>query len=131
MKRRCSLALTLAPMSVVLSVSGRWGHEPNPPAPFPKRGKGKSPLPVSGRGGGERSPQDATPPAATTDDPSNSIISQLHIFFLPAADTIQVTEFYVISNVGDATYVGRQEPGDSVATTLAFTLPEGASNLGF
>jgi mono/diheme cytochrome c family protein len=62
----------------------------------------------------------------TTTDASAVRASQVHVVLqFPSADTIQVTEIWVLSNTGDKTVVPTGSSG------LLFSLPPGASNIGF
>ena len=65
-----------------------------------------------------------------TTDPSGIVIDQMHYFIAPAGDYVRIAEYYLIGNTGDRTYTGT-ENADGVRTTLAFTLPAGASDLYF
>lgn len=64
-----------------------------------------------------------------TEDPSAIQITQLHTFMVVAEGRLVVEEYILISNLGDETYVGREDPETGRRLTLAFTLPAGASDL--
>lgn len=65
----------------------------------------------------------------TTDDPSTVTVGQLHIFLERSGGHLQVHEYYLISNSGDRTYVGQEDPGTGKRLTLTFPLPAGAENV--
>ena len=67
----------------------------------------------------------------TTEEPTNVLVTQLHIFMTGMGDRLQVGEYYLIGNTGDRTYIGGGEPETGRRVTLRFTLPEGAGGLGF
>jgi len=70
----------------------------------------------------------------TTDDSTDVVITQLHIFATRAGDRsqlLQIAEYYLISNNGDRTYIGTRQSEDAPRTVLSFTLPEEADNLTF
>jgi hypothetical protein len=67
----------------------------------------------------------------TTDSTQAVGITQLHLFMVPFGDIIQVSEYYLVGNAGDASYVGTEDPETGERTTLTFSLPEGAVNLQF
>lgn len=64
----------------------------------------------------------------TTDDPSMVTVAQLHIFLRRVDERLQVREYYLISNSGDKTYIGREDPDTGQRFTLVFSLPAGATN---
>lgn len=64
----------------------------------------------------------------TTEDPSQIVVTQLHIFLQRVEDRLEVGEFYLISNTGDRTYVGREDPQTGRRVTLVFTFPPGATD---
>ena len=67
----------------------------------------------------------------TTEDPSAIVVTQLHVFVTRSGDWLQVGEYYLVSNTGDQTYIGTEDPATSQRVTLRFTLPEGAVELAF
>lgn len=66
-----------------------------------------------------------------TDDPSQIAVTQLHFFVMPGDEVVQLSEYHLISNEGDRTYVGMADAGEEQRTTLTFLLPEGATGLSF
>ncbi|MBN1179515.1 MAG: hypothetical protein JXD18_09900 [Anaerolineae bacterium] len=66
-----------------------------------------------------------------TEDAADLTITQLHMFMVPMGDGFQVSEYYLVSNVGERAYVGTTDPDSGRRLTLFFTLPEGAENLRF
>ncbi|HIE37728.1 MAG TPA: hypothetical protein EYP77_01435, partial [Anaerolineae bacterium] len=46
----------------------------------------------------------------TTEEPTNVLVTQLHIFMTGMGDRLQVGEYYLIGNTGDRTYIGGGEP---------------------
>jgi hypothetical protein len=67
----------------------------------------------------------------TTEELTEIQITQLHVFLLAAGDRMQISEYYLVSNSGDRTYVGAEDAEVGEHTTLSFSLPEGASGLTF
>ena len=67
----------------------------------------------------------------TTEELTEIQVTQLHVFLLAAGDRMQVSEYYLISNMGDRTYVGSAGGETDQRTTLSFSLPEGATGLTF
>ncbi len=65
----------------------------------------------------------------TTEDPSGIVVTQLHVFLRRTGDRLDVREFYLISNVGDQTYVGQEDSQTGRRHTLTFTLPPNAADL--
>lgn len=64
----------------------------------------------------------------TTTETTGLIIDRLHLLFdFPAPDFIQVSEIFILSNLGSATIVAESPGGASVE----FPLPEGAQSLIF
>ncbi len=63
-----------------------------------------------------------------TTDPSQVVIRRLHVFLeVPGQERLRVVELYVLENRGEKTLVAPEgEEG-----VLAFTLPQGATNLAF
>ncbi len=77
--------------------------------------------------GQELAPLDITIYDSTT-EPDALTVDRMHIILdFSASGTVQVVEFYIISNSGDKTLVAAQEGG----AVLEFKLPEGATNLQF
>lgn len=67
----------------------------------------------------------------TTEDPAAVLIAQVHIFISRVDDRFQFGEYYLISNMGDRTFVGTEDSGTGRRITLPFTLPAGAEDLSF
>jgi hypothetical protein len=67
----------------------------------------------------------------TTENPAGVQITQLHIFTGATGDRLQMSEFHLVGNAGDRTYVGVRDPETDGRVTLTFTLPEGAEALSF
>jgi hypothetical protein len=67
----------------------------------------------------------------TTEELSGIQVTQLHLFLLAAGERMQISEYYLVSNSGDRTYVGSEDPEMGRRTTLSFSLPEGATGLTF
>jgi hypothetical protein len=67
----------------------------------------------------------------TTDDPTEIQIAQMHVFISGGGDRIQVGEYCLISNTGDRTYVGIENPATGQRITLNYTLPDSAEELHF
>jgi hypothetical protein len=65
----------------------------------------------------------------TTEDPSQIVVTQLHLFLQREEDRLVVREFYLVSNTGDQTYIGREDPQTGRRLTLAFTFPPDAADL--
>ncbi len=65
----------------------------------------------------------------TTEDPSQIVVTQLHIFLRRLEDRLEVHEFYLISNTGDQIYIGREDPRTGRRHALAFALPADAADL--
>lgn len=65
----------------------------------------------------------------TTEDPSQIVVTQLHIFLRQAEDRLEVHEFYLLSNTGDQTCIGREDPRTGRRHTLVFALPPDAADL--
>jgi hypothetical protein len=66
-----------------------------------------------------------------TEDTSDLVVTQAHMFVSRDGDRIQVGEYYLVSNTGDRTCVGTEAPGTGRRTTLSLTLPDGAEGLRF
>jgi hypothetical protein len=67
----------------------------------------------------------------TTEDPADVQVTQLHVFASVAGDRLRVSEFHLLGNSGDRTYVGARDPESGERVSLTFSLPEGATNLSF
>jgi hypothetical protein len=67
----------------------------------------------------------------TTEDPAAVLIAQAHIFISRADDRFQFGEYYLISNIGDRTFVGTEDARTGRRITLPFSLPAGAEYLSF
>nr|HID13318.1 hypothetical protein [Anaerolineae bacterium] len=67
----------------------------------------------------------------TTEDTADVLVTQLHIFMTRAGERLQVGEYYLVSNTGERTYVGVEDPETGQRATLNFALPEGAEGLRF
>ena len=65
----------------------------------------------------------------TTEDPSQIVVTQLHLFVQRAEDRLVVREFYLVSNTGDQTYIGKEDPQTGRRLTLTFTFPPDAADL--
>lgn len=59
------------------------------------------------------------------DPPDDIVINQLHLFVMPLADRLQITEYYLLGNTGASTYEGTEN------ATVVFTLPDSAENVQF
>jgi hypothetical protein len=67
----------------------------------------------------------------STDDPAQISVTQLHLFVMPGEEVLQLSEYHLISNEGQRTYVGQATADADRPTTLTFLLPEGAAGLRF
>lgn len=67
----------------------------------------------------------------TTEDPSTVLVTQLHVFLVVAGGQLQVSEYLLLSNTGERTYVGTLDPATGERTTLTFALPDGVESLSF
>ncbi len=65
------------------------------------------------------------------EEPTGVEVTQLHLFMTSMGDTLQVAEYYLVSNMGDQAYVGSVDAETGRRVTLAFSLPEGATHLSF
>jgi len=65
----------------------------------------------------------------TTEDPSQIVVTQLHLFLQREEDRLVVREFYLVSNTGDQTYIGKEDPQTGRHLTLTFTFPPDAADL--
>jgi hypothetical protein len=66
----------------------------------------------------------------TTEDNTAVEIPQLHVFINTDGDLLRVGGYYLVSNTGDRTYVGKLETYTRRRATLSVRLPEGAQPLG-
>ncbi|MCU0519508.1 MAG: hypothetical protein MUF84_02285 [Anaerolineae bacterium] len=66
-----------------------------------------------------------------TEDISGVQVDQAHLFIVPLGDRIQVAEYYLVGSSAERAYVGTQKTGQDRRTTLSFTVPSGATSLGF
>ena len=66
----------------------------------------------------------------STTDAGVVVIDQVHYFIVPTGDAVHITEYYLIGNTGDLTYIGTETAAGTRAT-LTFTLPPGAYDLTF
>jgi hypothetical protein len=64
-----------------------------------------------------------------TDEPAGVEITQLHVFIVPGETRPQVLEYYLLSNAGDRTYVGKENAETGRRVTMVVPLPDGADNL--
>ncbi len=58
-------------------------------------------------------------------------IEQSHLFIRFLGDRLEVQEFHLLSNTGEAPYAGEADPDLGVPVTLHFDLPPGVENLEF
>lgn len=65
----------------------------------------------------------------TTEDPSQIVVTQLHIFLQREEDRLVVREFYLVNNTGSQTYIGREDPQTGRRLTLTFPFPPDAADL--
>lgn len=66
-----------------------------------------------------------------TADPANVQIGQGHLFIMPMAGRLYVTEHYLLDNTGERAYIGALDPVSGERATLYFSPPEGATGLTF
>jgi hypothetical protein len=66
-----------------------------------------------------------------TEDPSSVLIGQVHLLASVVGEELQISEYHLVSNTGDRTYVGSEDPATGERTTLVFSLPDGATDLRF
>ena len=66
-----------------------------------------------------------------SEDPSDIVVPQLHVFISVTDGYLGIGEYYVVSNTGDRTYVGVELPETGGRATLSVALPRGAEGLGF
>ena len=81
--------------------------------------------------GGDRPAVVEVPIYDQTSDTSSVVIERFHVFFDVTTDGVEVTEVYIVSNVGDRTVVGAVTLSDGSQATLLFPLPPGAANVRF
>lgn len=65
----------------------------------------------------------------TTEDPSQIVVTQLHIFLQREGNRLVVREFYLVNNTGGETYIGREDPQTGRRLTLTFSFPPDAADL--
>ena len=58
-------------------------------------------------------------------------VTQLHIFIASSEGGLAVGEYYLLSNMGEQTYEGVEDPQAGERVTVSFTLPKGAQGLRF
>lgn len=56
------------------------------------------------------------------------VIDQLHLFLFPAEETLTISEYYLLGNMGDTVYTGVSE-GSEEGITIVFPLPAGAAEI--
>ncbi|MAT43735.1 MAG: hypothetical protein CL609_15465 [Anaerolineaceae bacterium] len=66
-----------------------------------------------------------------TNDLSNAQIDQLHVLFYNDQYGVEVSEVYVLSNLGDKTIKDALQLEDGTNVTVKFPLPEDATNVSF
>lgn len=62
---------------------------------------------------------------------SDIVVTQLHIFITKSAGGLGIGEYYLLSNTGEQTYEGVEDPQTGERVTARFALPEGAQGLRF
>ncbi len=67
----------------------------------------------------------------TTEDAAAVVVTQLHVFMTGSGDWLQVSEYYLISNTGDRTYIGVEDSEAGRRVTWTVTQPAGAENARF
>lgn len=73
-------------------------------------------------------------PAPQTGDGQDSsaiVVTQLHVFVTKSEGSLGIGEYYLLSNTGEQTYEGLEDPQTGERVTVSFTLPEGAERLRF
>jgi len=80
---------------------------------------------------GESSPNIELPIYETTTDLSQVQVDEMHVLFNFAQDGLEVSEIYLLSNLGDRTITGTLTLTDSQPATLEFPLPVGADYVFF
>jgi len=68
--------------------------------------------------------------AGTTEDDSFIVLERVHLIVQPLADAVQIGEMLILSNYGDAGYVGSSLPDGTVAT-IRVQLPPDAEQVSF
>ena len=68
--------------------------------------------------------------ADSTDDDAGIVIERAHLIIRPLQEAVQIGQMAIISNLGDATYVGIPADGRAMAT-LRFFLPPDAAQVSF
>lgn len=63
--------------------------------------------------------------------PSDIEVTQLHIFITRSESGLGIGEYYLLSNSGEQTYEGVEDPQSGERVTVSFTLPVGAQGLRF
>lgn len=64
-------------------------------------------------------------------DASAIEVTQLHVFITRSESGLGIGEYYLLSNMGEQTYEGVEDPQSGRRVTVSFTLPEGAQGLRF
>lgn len=80
---------------------------------------------------GITSPNIEIPIYETTNDLSQVQVDEMHVLFNFAQDGIEVSEIYLLSNLGDRTITGTLTLTDGQPATLEFPLPAGADYVFF
>ena len=62
-----------------------------------------------------------------TEDAAAVSVTRLHIFMVPADDRLRVAELHQVTNAGDRTFIGAEDPATGRRVTVDFSLPPGAS----
>ena len=81
--------------------------------------------------GGETSPNIELPIYESTDDLSQVRVDEMHVLFNFAQDGLEVSEIYLLSNLGDRTVTGTLTLDDGQPATVEFPLPAGADYVFF
>jgi hypothetical protein len=71
------------------------------------------------------------PQTGAIQPPSNIVVTQAHVFITRSEGGLAVGEYYLLSNTGEQTYEGIEDPRTGGRVTVSFTLPEGAQGLRF
>ncbi len=80
---------------------------------------------------GVTSPNIEIPIYETTNDLSQVQVDEMHVLFNFAQDGIEVSEIYLLSNLGDRTVTGTLTLDDSQPASVEFPLPAGADYVFF